>query len=94
MKYPWLYVNYYTFLSTLGRLSRKPGPGVECRDRMIFTKADRLVLFNLAERFAIETAEIRPGGRPAKCPFRVKYLLVAAAFSGSRVRVTVFFPRV
>lgn len=91
---PWIRINYFTMLSAAGRLTGRPGPDVECKKGWIFSRAGRLVLFNLAERFKIETAEIQTSEKPVKCPFRVKYLMIIAAFSDGRIGVRAIFPKV
>ncbi len=90
---PWIYVNYCTLLSVAGRLSGRPGPDVKYEKGMIYSGAERLVLFNLAERFRIETAEIQTEGKPVKCPFHVRHLIIIATKSGSRVRTKAVFPK-
>lgn len=89
---PWIHVNYYTFLSTIGRIFGKPRIEIQCQDSRIYAKgAEKIILFNLARRFMIEKEEFR--GERARCP-RVNYLLVIAAKSGKETKIKAVFPKV
>lgn len=87
---PWIYVNYYTLWSAIGRIFGNPIK-IEYSDSEISAKGSTLILFNLAGHFRIEMTEI--GGDSAKCP-HIRYLLVIAAKSGRRVRVKAVFSKV
>jgi hypothetical protein len=91
--WPWLYVNFYTLLSTLGRLARRDRPEIEFGDSGIYAKgADKLIFFNLVKRFRIEVAEIPVRKEIVRNPFRPEFLMIIVAKAGNRVRVKAIFP--
>lgn len=89
---PWIYVNYYTFLSAVRRLFGNDLE-IEYKDSKIYVnKEDSTVfLFNLVKRFGIEMAEIPLKGKYVKCPFKIRYLLIIVAKAGKRVKVRAVF---
>ncbi|UCG95077.1 MAG: hypothetical protein JSV92_03465 [archaeon] len=90
---PWLYVNWYTLLSALGRLTRRSGAEIECRGSGIYAKdTDKVIIFNLIKRFRIEMAEVRIRKGFARNPFRTEFLTIMVAKTGNRVRVKSVFP--
>ncbi len=89
---PWIYVNYYTFLSAVRRFFGN-NLKIEYRNSKIFVKgSEKLILFNLVKRFRIEMMEIPMKGGYAKCPFKIRYLMIIMAKAGKRVKVRAVFP--
>ncbi|MCK4635196.1 MAG: hypothetical protein KAT37_04980 [Candidatus Aenigmarchaeota archaeon] len=91
---PWIYVNYYTFLSAVGRLFGNDLE-IEYRNSKIFVKGSKkLILFNLTRHLRIEMVEISLKGKYVKCPFKIRYLMIIVAKSEKRVRLKAIFPKV
>ena len=89
---PWIYVNYYTFLSAMRRFFGNDLE-IEYKNSKIFVKGSgKLILFNLGKRFKIEMAEIPLKGKYVKCPFKIRYLMIIVAKAGKRIKVKAVFP--